>query len=85
MDTNDLEIEYPCAWQFTLFGKDEAEVRAAVERVVGADGGARLAVSKRSSKRTYLSLVLEIEVESDEDRRGLWERFAAEPAIMYVL
>ena len=83
MDVNDLEVEYPCRWQFTLFGKEEGEMREAVARVVG--GEAQLSVSKRSAKGTYLSLALEVEVESEERRRDLWTRLGAEPAIMYVL
>jgi len=83
VDVNDLELDYPCRWQFTLFGTDEEALRAAVVAVVGR--GPEPAVSKRSAKGTYLSMVLEVEVTSDEERRGLWERLAAEPAVKYVL
>lgn len=83
MDANELEVEYPCRWQFTLFGKDEAALRNVVEREVG-DAGA-LTVSKRSAKGTYLSMLLEVEVASDAERRSLWERLAADPAVMHLL
>ena len=81
---NSPEISYPCQWSFTLIGTEEKAVRAAVAECLRAHPY-RLAPSRRSRRGKYLSLHLDTEVASEEDRNGLFTALKAMPAIKMVL
>lgn len=78
------EISYPCPWQYRLIGEDEAAMRAAVAACVDP---ARCVFSPglRSSGGRYLSLQVELIVDSEEQRLGLYRLLAEQPQIRMVL
>lgn len=84
MDPEELEIEYPCRWEYTLVGRDEASVRAAVERVL-AEHAFTLTPSKRSAAGSYVSFKLEVVVHDDAARRAHWQGLAAAPEVLYLI
>lgn len=84
MDDEELQIEYPCRWEYTVVGRDEDAVRDAARRIVG-EREFTLRVSKRSAAGTYVSLKLEVEVDGEAMRRGLWQELADSPAVLYLI
>jgi uncharacterized protein len=84
MDVGDLELDYPLRWQYTLFGRDEASLRAAIDTVL-AGREAEVALSKRSARGTYMSLTVELVVRDEDDRTGIWRALAARTEVLYVV
>ncbi len=77
-------IEYPCPWRYRLIGRSTDEIRAAVASVVG-DRPHELAPGRESEGGSYVSLVLSIEVESEEARLRIYDDLAGNDAIKMVL
>ncbi|QDU84663.1 hypothetical protein Pla163_17750 [Planctomycetes bacterium Pla163] len=84
MDVGDLEIHYPVRWQYTLFGRDEGALRAAIDAVL-AGRDVTVDLSKRSTRGTYLSLSVELVVRDEDDRTGIWRALAARAEVLYVV
>ncbi|MCA8969824.1 MAG: DUF493 domain-containing protein [Planctomycetes bacterium] len=79
------EIEYPTIWSYTLIGWREKDMRAAVHEYMGDDAAYKLTFSHFSRKGTYISLHLEIEVESEAERNATYVDLKAMPAIRLVM
>lgn len=79
-----LEIEYPCLWQYRLIGEDEDRLRAALAECVDP---ARCTIGRGhvSTGGHYLSLVVDLTVDSEEERLRLYQKLAAHPHIRMVL
>jgi len=84
MDEPELQIDYPCRWQYKLIGRDEGLLRAAVVEAV-EDVDYELVPSKQSATGRYLSLSLELEVRDEPHRRRIWDRIAANEHVLYLL
>lgn len=78
------EISYPTRWGYRLIGPDPDAVQAAVLEIVGAQEHT-LSSSNRSTNGKFYAFALELEVADEAQRLGLFERFSAHPAIVYVL
>ncbi len=79
-----LELEYPCEWSYTLMGTTEALLRAAAEEVAG-DRPSTLCFGRRTSGGRYCSVILTLEVQSDEDRRTLFAALHAHGGVLRLL
>ena len=78
------EITYPCRWPYRIVGTDESSIRQRVEAIAG-ERPFSLAPSQESSKGSYVSLRLEIEVPDQADRDAIFAALQADPAIKMVL
>ncbi len=78
------DITYPAEWTYSLVGHDEAAIRDTVKQVLGARLY-RLSVSRRSSGGKYISMALELVVETEAERTRLYAEFGASNAIVTVL
>ncbi|MEQ8768248.1 MAG: DUF493 domain-containing protein [Planctomycetota bacterium] len=78
------EIEYPCQWNYTVIGSDQERLRLAVVTAVG-EAEHDLDFSHRSSKGSYVSLKLRVQVLDDEHRRGLFECLSQHQDVRFVL
>ena len=78
------QIDYPCEWEYRLIGRDAAAVAAAA---MGAVGGAahRLEPSHTSSKGTFVSIRLIINVANEEQRLAIFEALRTNSAILHIL
>lgn len=79
-----LELEYPCRWLYKVIGWSEEAVRGAVLEVVNIDG-VTIERSNLSSGGTYVSINVEVTVESDEQRTGFYEALRAHDDVRMVL
>ncbi len=79
-----LELEYPCSWCFKIIGED----RVLIERLVCEmmqDRDHTLTHSNSSSSGKYLSLNLDLVVQSDDDRETLFKTLRDSEHVKRVL
>ncbi len=79
------QIDYPCAWQFKLIGWDREAIQNAVAAIVDDSIAYILNDSRASSKGKYISMSLELILESEEMRLTYYQQFADHMAIKFVL
>ncbi len=79
-----LELEYPCRWLYKVIGRSEEAVRGAVLQVVEVDG-LTLELSHRSSGGSYVSFNVEVTVQSEQQRKSLYEALRAHDDVRMVL
>lgn len=79
-----LELEYPCQWQYRLIGEDRDAMMEAIHSIV--DGAAcTITEGNVSSGGRYLSLNLECSVNDEAERLRLYQLFSKHPGIRVVL
>jgi putative lipoic acid-binding regulatory protein len=78
------QIDYPCIWQYKLIGMNRQAVQAAAAACLG-DAPYSLSDSHCSGGGKYLSLNLEVSVDNEEQRIGLYHALAGHPAVRMVL
>ena len=79
-----LEITYPCEWEYKLIGKCPKLLRAAVDQVA-CGMACKLTESNVSSGGKYCSVRLEVLVPDEATRDFLFEQFSRHDAITMVL
>jgi len=79
-----LELEYPCRWTYKIIGSVKEGLRQAVEEVIG-DLEHTLTLSNNSKTGRYLSLKLDIVVQSEAQRVGIYQALSEHRAIKIVL
>ncbi len=78
------EIAYPCLWQYRLIGEDEALMRAAVAECLEAEPCV-LSAGNRSSGGRYVSVQVELMVQSEEERLQTYRLLSEHPHVRMVL
>jgi len=77
-------IAYPCPWVYKVIGRDLEGLRCAVAEVM--QGSEHTVTPSRSSKSgAYHCLNVELTVESELVRLGLYERLRRHPAVIMVM
>ena len=61
------DIDYPCPWSFKVIGRDEGDMRRAIDEIVG-NHEYSIALSNHSAKGTYCSLNLNMTVINEPHR-----------------
>ncbi|MCP4292996.1 MAG: DUF493 domain-containing protein [bacterium] len=90
------KIEYPCQWGFKVIGTEEKVVRVAIEDCIktclaGFEGNNSedrpvvLGNSRSSGGGKYVSVGLELQVRSEEERNTIFRALADRPEIKMVL
>jgi len=78
------EITYPCLWQYRIIGEDRAAMLEAITVGVAASASTVKDANVSSGGR-YISLSLEVTVNSDAERLCIYQLLAGHPAIRMVL
>lgn len=78
------KIDYPCVWQYKVIGMKREAMRAAISEHLG-DAPYSLAESRVSSGGKYISMALELSVNSDAQRLRLYQVLGDHPDIKVVL
>ena len=79
-----LQLTYPCLWIYKVFGTDQDRMRSAIEDIV-RDRSCRISLSRESETAKYVSLNVELTVESESHRVALYEALKAHHAVKLVL
>ena len=77
-------VEYPCRWEYKAIGMDEALMRAAIAEVM-ADLEHELSFSRTSGGGRYCSLLLVVDVESEDHRNAIFTALQGHRDIRLVL
>lgn len=77
-------IEYPCWWEYALIGPDEEGLRLAIGAITRGKKH-RVAFSKESRHKRYVSLHVEVWVDSEEERNAVFQEFKSHPQVKMVL
>lgn len=77
-------LTYPCKWSFTLIGTDAGAIGDSVASYL-KPRGYHLTLSNKSRTGKYVSLHLETEVASEDERNRLFACLQATPAIKMIL
>jgi putative lipoic acid-binding regulatory protein len=81
---NKPEIQYPCDWDYTVIGADEALMRAAAaECLCGKEHSVEF--SKKSKAGKYVSLAVKTKVNDQAERDKLFIALGKHPSIKIVL
>jgi putative lipoic acid-binding regulatory protein len=77
-------INYPCRWIYKLFGTDEESIRQAVIKIM-AKKEYHLGSSRKSSGGKYVSVHLETDVASEEERNKIYTSLNNDKAVIRIL
>ena len=77
-------VTYPCNWSFTLIGTDAEAIRESVAACLKPNVY-RLTPSNKSRTGKFVSLHLETEVASEDERNRLFARLQKTPSIKMML
>jgi putative lipoic acid-binding regulatory protein len=77
-------IEYPCLWAYKVIGRGEADVRAAIAEVV-AGRDHTLDYSRTSAKGSFVSLLMQLEVQTEEQRNAVFVALKEHAAVVMVI
>ena len=86
MDENECKprIDYPCFWVYKVIGRDLEGLRCAIAEVM--TGSEHTVTPSQSSKSgAYHCLNVEMTVESEPVRLGLYERLRRHPSVIMVM
>ncbi len=79
-----LKLKYPCLWIYKIFGTDQNQMRNAIDNIV-QDRSCRISLSRESETGKYVSLNVELTVESESHRTAIYEALKAHHAVKLVL
>lgn len=79
-----LHLEYPCLWIYKVIGANHDEMKSAVQDII-QDRQCKISLSRQSETAKYISLTVELTVESESHRTALYEALKAHRAIKLVL
>ncbi|MDQ3037592.1 MAG: DUF493 domain-containing protein [Myxococcota bacterium] len=77
-------LTYPLEWEYRVIGADEAEVRAAIARVMGARVHV-VAESVKSRAGRWVSVHVDLVVQTEQERDQLHADLVADPAVRLVM
>ncbi len=78
------KIEYPCQWQYKIIGESAPEITELVAGII-VEKEYILSRSNVSSSGRYVSMSLELIVDTDERRLEIYDLLAAHPTVKVVL
>ncbi len=89
LDPNDplkgrkLQLDFPCAWTYTVIGERERDLYEAMRVVVG-EHEHTIQFSHESRGGRYRSYQLEVTVPSDEERLRIFRELHAHVHVRYI-
>lgn len=78
------KIDYPCSWEYKIIGESATAITRLVDEVVG-ETDYSLSRSNVSRGGRYVSMALELTVDSDARRLELYRLLAKEKTVKVVL
>jgi len=79
-----LIIEYPCRWIYKIIGSDDRAIRVGIAEIV-KEHDYTITPSNVSKAGRYHSLNLEVLVDDEGHRTGIYDRLRSHPAVKMVL
>lgn len=82
--TPELQLDYPCQWEYKLILSQEHNVSMVVQEVL-EERIHTLRKSQNSTKGNYVSYTLSVLVHNADDRKSLYHMLKAHQHIKFVL
>ena len=79
-----LEMDYPCPWEYRVFGSDQAAIEAAINEILG-DRSYRCDTGNTSEGGNWCTLIVTLEVADEAERVSLYEALRGRAAGKIVL
>ncbi len=79
-----LHLEYPCLWVYKVIGADQDAMQNAIYDII-RDRSCSISLSRQSETAKYVSLNVEVRLESESHRTALYEALKGHQAIKLVL
>jgi len=79
-----VSFTYPCEWTYKIIGYQETAIRQAISEVV-TDKIFEISFSNQSTTLKYISLNLDLMLESETEREDIYMALKKHPAIKMVL
>ena len=79
-----VELEYPCSWSYKLIGLEVTIIKQAIFDVI-IEKEHTLKTSNKSKTGKYISMNLDIIVQSEDERNFIYESLKAHQHIKMVL
>lgn len=79
-----LQLKYPCAWIYKIIDVDQNDMRSAVSEII-QDRTCSITLSRSSESSKYHCLNVETIVESESQRKIIYEALKAHKAIKIIL
>ncbi len=83
-DSKNPIIEYPCRWIYKIIGSDNGKMRMAIKEIVSGHDYTVIP-SNISKTGRYHSLNLEVLVDDEGHRTGIYDKLQNHPAVKMVL
>lgn len=83
-DTDQVSFTYPCEWTYKVIGYQETAIRQAIAELV-TNKAFEITFSNQSSTKKYVSLNLDLVLESEAEREDIYMALKQHPAIKMVL
>ncbi|MDR1461516.1 MAG: DUF493 domain-containing protein [Campylobacteraceae bacterium] len=84
VESKELILSYPCMWTYKLIATQDMDMKKTLTHIL-KNKQYSLDDSKTSKKGAYKSYSLKLEVESDEERKEIFERLQREQNIKFIL
>jgi len=84
MEQEKADINYPCQWSYRIIGTDETPIKNSVAALI-TDKKYTLTSSNKSSGGKYVSMVLSLIVDNEDQRVSLFDALKANNEIKMVL
>ncbi len=84
LEGKELELEYPCHWDYKVIINAHCKIKHVVEHVLG-ERTYKITKSKNSKSKTYESYKVSLLVHNDEERVALFHEFKKEDCVKIVL
>ncbi len=80
-EIKDAKIEYPCTWEFCVFGKDKEKLHDAIKECLPNHFDHKHSKSHKS----FHSQKAKVMVNSEDERNELYKKLQEHPEIKYIL
>jgi putative lipoic acid-binding regulatory protein len=84
LNQHQVQIDYPCSWKYKVVILCEHKIKHIVNDVL-EDRKHTCKPSKKSSKGKFESHTIELVVENEEDRKGIFHQFSSHEKVKMVV
>ena len=84
LDDKKVEISYPTIWEYRIIGHKKSDLETIVTELL-PDRKYTLANSRASKAGKYVSMVLKVKVENEQERLKLYSKLKESDSIVMVL
>ncbi len=82
-NSKELKLEYPCDWEYKTILESHHDAKEIIKNLLSRDH--KIKESNSSKKGKYQTHIVTTQVQSDDDRKALFEELKNHKSIKFVL